>query len=427
PSSGHYKRVRVNSLIFAASFVKRFLDMGLNRTSKIFIPVLTVVMAAMVAMSPFAIDTYIAALPDIAEFYGIKLNIAELTITLYFLGFAFGNFIGGPISDTFGRKTVALSGIALYGIASLLITTTTKIEYMLLLRVIQAFGGGFATVTANVFVRDWYSGKQVARFVTIISMIIMLAPLFAPILGAGLIHWYGWKSIFIFLFSFSILLFLSLWLLIPESRDPEQITRKITGKQLIGKYKLFFSSKQSTILLIAISLPMSGLYIFITAASFIYIEYFGISQLQFPLFFGANVVLNIMLSFLNTILLRKYNPEQILRVGLLLQLFAALVLAISVCMPNPQLWSVFASIVLFVGSLGLVFGNGTATILNHNPEVAGSANATIGITRFAFSALIGSIMAMFHTGDLIPFGIVLFLCSLSGNILYARALKVSAQ
>ncbi len=383
-------------------------------------------MAAMVAMSPFAIDTYIAALPDIAEFFGVTLNVAELTITLYFLGFAFGNFFGGPLSDAFGRKTIALTGIALYGLASLLITTCTKIEYVLLLRVLQAFGGGFATVTGNVFIRDWYSGKQVARFVTIISMIIMLAPLFAPVLGAGLIHWYGWESIFWFLLAFSILLFLSMWLLIPESRAPELLTHKITGRQLLEKYRVFFSNKQSTILLFAISLPMSGLYVFITAASFIYMEYFGIPQMRFPLFFSANIVLNIMLSFLNTILLKKYDPEKILRYGLLLQLISGVTLAVSVLMPEPQLWSVFASIVLYVGSLGLVFGNGTATILNHNPEVAGSANATIGIARFAISAVIGSIMSLFHTGDLVPFGMVLFFCTLTGNVLYNWALRIKA-
>ncbi|MCY1719915.1 multidrug effflux MFS transporter [Prolixibacteraceae bacterium Z1-6] len=390
----------------------------LSKTNKIFFPVLIIVLAALAAMSPFAIDTYIAALPMMATFFGVSLHVVELTITLYFFGFALGNFVGGPLSDSFGRKTIALTGIALYGFSSLAIPFCTKIEYILFLRILQAFGGGFATVTANVFIRDWYDGKQVARFVTIISMIIMLAPLFAPILGAALIHWWGWKSIFIFLLAFSVFLFLSLLLLIPESRDKKFITRKFTGKQLLEKYRIFFSNRQSTMMLFAISLPMSGMYIFITSASFIYIEYFGISPIRFPIFFGANVVLNILLSLLNTYLLRRYRPKQILRVGLLIQLIAGIALATAVRFSEPQLWAVFASIVVFIGSLGLVFGNGTATILNHNPEVAGSANATIGIARFALSFIIGSILTLFHTGDLIPFGTILLLCSLSGNILF---------
>jgi DHA1 family bicyclomycin/chloramphenicol resistance-like MFS transporter len=398
----------------------------MKQSQKRFLPILTVMLAALVTVSPFAIDTYIAAMPVMATFFGVKLNIIELTVTLYFFGFALGNFIGGPLSDSFGRKTIALSGIALYGITALAIPFCSKIEYVLILRVLQAFGGGFATVTANLFVRDLYSGKQVARMITIISMIIGIAPLFAPVIGAGLIHWWGWKSIFFFLFLFASVLFLLFSFLIPESREKSFLTYKLTGKQLVGKYQNFFSSRQSVIMLFAISLPMSGLYIFIASASFIYMEYFGVSQNIFPLFFSANVLLNMVFSFLNILLLKKYEARQILRVGLFIQLIAGVVLATAVRLPEPSLWLVFAAIVVFVGSLGLVFGNGTATILNSKPELAGSANATIGIARFVISFIIGSVMAVFHTGDLIPFGTVLLLCSFSGNLLFLYAFKMKA-
>lgn len=397
--------------------------MPIQKTHKRFLPVLMVVMAALSAMSPLAIDTYIAALPDIANTYSVGLNIAELTITLYFLGFALGNFIGGPLSDSFGRKTVALIGVALYGLSAFFIPLCNSIEYVLVLRVLMAFGGGFGTVTTNIFVRDWFDGKQVARFITTISMIMILAPLLAPVIGAGLIEWKGWQAVFIFLFIFAIILFFSLAFLIPESRKAEHITRKLTLPQLFSKYRDFFSNKQSVIMLFAISLPMSGMYIFITSASFIYIEYFDIPRIQFPIFFGANILLNIIFSLANNQLLKKYRPTQILRVGLLIQFFAALLLATVVLTTEPKIWIVFSGIVLYVGSLGLVFGNGTATILNYNPEVAGSANATIGIMRFLLSAVIGSLMVVFHTGDLIPFGIILLLLSLSGNTLLHIVLR----
>jgi len=401
--------------------------MTLDRNSKVFIPTLTAVIAALVALSPFAIDTYIAALPVMAKSLGVELHVAELTITLYFLGFALGNFFGGPLSDAFGRKTIALIGIAMYGLAAMLIPISPNIELILLLRLIQAFGGGFATVTGNVFVRDWYSGKKVARFITIISMIIMLAPLFAPVIGAGLISLFGWKSIFIFHLVFASVLWISMYLLIPESRDKTLITKRITIGELLGKYSDFFSNRYPVLMLFAISLPMAGLYIFIQSASFIYIEYFGVTQLQFPIFFGANIILNILLSLLNTFLLKKYKPAQILRVGLFMQLLAGIALAVVVRMQEPTLMAVFIPIVFFIGSLGLVFGNGSATILNHNPELAGSANATIGIARFALSFLIGSIMTLFRTGDLIPFGTVLLLCSLSGNLLLIWAFKAGKE
>ncbi len=384
---------------------------------------LMVLLAALVTMSPFAIDSYLAAMPLMATFFGVSMGVVELTITLYFLGFAVGNFFGGPLSDSFGRKPIALTGVALYGLSSSIIPFCDSIELLLIFRVTQAFGGGFATVTANVFIRDWYSGKQVAKFVTIISMMMMLAPLLAPVIGAVLIHHKGWQGVFFFMFAFAIVLFIAFFILIPESRDKALITRKISTQQILRKYKVFFSDSQSVIMLFAISFSMAGMYIFLTGASFIYLGYFNIEASKFPLLFGSNVVLNILLSFLNTQLLKRYEPKYMLRVGLVIQLIGGIILLFSVLQPDPSFWAVFIGVVLFVGSLGLIFGNGTATILNINPKVSGSANATIGIMRFLLSFIIGSVMALFHTGDLIPTGITMFCCTVVANVFFVVAMR----
>jgi len=389
--------------------------------------VLSIMLASVVTLSPFAIDTYLAAMPMMAEYFGVKLNIIEFTITLYFLGFAVGNFLGGPLSDSFGRKPIALTGIFLYGVAAIGISFSSSIELILVLRAVQAFGGGFATVTANVFVRDWYSGKEVARFITIISMMMMLAPLFAPVIGAFLIHFNGWQAVFYFLAAFAAILFIAFAVVIPESRDKDLITNKISGQQIISRYKAFFADTQSVIFLFSISFSMAGLYVFLTSASFIYIDYFQVKNEQFPILFGSNVVLNILLSLLNTFLLKKYTPSQILKTGLLLQLLSGASLFFAVLFSEPSFWVVFGSIVLFIGSLGLVFGNGSAIILNYNPKVSASANATIGIARFVLSFLIGSIMALFHTETLIPVGTAMFSCSMLGNLLFAWAVRYKNQ
>ncbi len=378
---------------------------------------LVLLLAGLVALSPLAIDTYIAAMPDMASFFGVSIGTIELTMTLYFLGFSVGNFLGGPLSDSFGRKTIALTGIALYGLSALAISFTDVVEVVLVLRVLQSFGGGFATVTSAVIVRDWFEGKEVAKMLTIIGMIIMLAPLFAPVIGGFLIAMAGWQSVFIFMFVFAIVIFTSFFFLLPESRKPELITNKITPIQIYGKYKAFFSDKRSVLMLLAISFPMSGLYVFLTKASSIYISYYGIEQNIFPLYFGANIILNIMLSLANTRLLKKYKPETILKSGLLLQLFGGILFMGFTLFGNPPLEAVFVSIIIYIGSLGLIFGNGSAVILNYNPEVAGSANATIGISRFLLSFFIGSILTLFDNSTLLPVATILFICSLLGNIL----------
>ena len=368
-----------------------------------------------VAMSPLAIDTYLSAMPVMADFFGVGINMIEITLTLYFLGFALGNFFGGPLSDAFGRKPIALAGITLYCLSALIIPFSEKICFIWVLRTLQAFGGGFASVTAMVFVRDWFEGKQVARLATIISMIMMLAPLFAPVLGAALLSAGGWQTIFFFLTAYAILMFLVITFIMPESRQTEYITRRITSQQLIANYKVFFQHKKAVAMLFTISFAMAGMFVFITSSSFIYLEFFGFKHEQFPILFGSNVVFNVILSLMNTRLLKKYEPEQILKTGLWLQLIAGLVFFVSAIMPQPNFWLVFFSIVLYIGSLGMIFGNGTALILNKLPKISGSANATIGVTRFVLSFVAGTLPALFHTGNLVPIGIVLLVCVLTAN------------
>ena len=380
-------------------------------------------LALLTTMAPFATDTYLSAMPDMAEYFGVGIPLVEITLTIYFFAFALGNFFGGPLSDSFGRKKIALTGLFLYSISAAGIAAAPRIEYVWVLRATQAFGGGFATVTSMVFVRDWFEGKQVARMATIIGMIMMLAPLFAPVIGTFLLHLDGWQAIFIFLAVFGMAVFTSFYFVMPESRDKSLITKKISAKQFYEKYRLFFKNSQAVLVLIAIAFSISGMFTFITGSSFMYIKYFGIEPALFPVLFGSNVVLNVILSLANTILLKRYEPEQLLRLGLFMQLIAGIVLLITVQFTTPSFWVVFGSVVLFIGSLGLVFGNGTAIILNILPEISGPANATIGVTRFILSSIAASVPVVFYTGTLAPIGTVMFLCTAIGNITFYVFLK----
>ncbi len=391
--------------------------MLLKRSNKYFVPVVSVILALLSAMSPFATDTYLPAMPDMAKAFGVGINKVQLTITLYFLGFAVGNFIGGPLSDAFGRKRIAVIGIMLYGLSAFLITFATSIEMIWILRFTQAFGGGFGTVTAMVFVKDWFKGRQVAKMATIIGMIMMLAPLFAPIIGTLLIKNNSWPSVFWFLCGFALLLLILVGIILTESRDQSLITKHITSKQFFEKYIAFFHSRKAVFMLIILSFAFGGMLVFITGASYLYISHYEFEIGLFPILFGANVSLNILLSFLNTVLLKKHKPENLLRVGLALQLIAGITLAvISITSELPPFYIIFPAIILYVGSLGLIFGNGTAVILNLLPEISGSANATIGISRFLTGFIVSSIPAFFPEATFAAITITMFCSTLIANI-----------
>lgn len=384
--------------------------MKIRKSYAFSVPFVTLVLALLTAMAPLGIDTYLSSIPDMAKDFGVPINQIELTLTIYFLGFAVGNFLGGPVSDAFGRKNIALTGISIYLISALLIPLAGSIQLVWFLRATQALGGGFATVTPMLFIRDWFEGKKVAKLATIISMIMMFAPLLAPIIGTGISHYLGWKSIFFFLAIYAALIGLLLFFYVPESRSEQLLTKHLSVKEIALKYSTLFSKAPAVYILVSIGMSMAGMYVFITSGAFIYLDYFGFSPGFFPVLYGANVALNLLLSFSNNLLLKKYSIESVFRLGVLLQVFAGVWLFFCT-MYNPGFIPVFAGIVLFVGSIGMIFGNGTALLLNLVPELSGSANAMIGLTRFLFGSVAGSLVAIFHTGELLPVGIMMLLCA----------------
>ena len=374
-------------------------------------------LCALSAFGPLGLDSFLAALPIMGTYFGVNMAVIKLTITFYFLGYALGSFFGGPSSDSFGRKPIILLGIIIYGISSLLITLASRIEWVLFYRLIQGFGGGFTITMVSVFIHDRFQGNKVAKFITLVSMIMMLAPVFAPIIGYFFIQFIGWKGVFYFLFTYSIILFL-LFLLIRESRNPSLITNKITANQLLKQYKIFFSYRQPVLLLLSISFSMAGIYIFLTEASYIYIQYFKIEQKFFPLLFAGNIILNIFFSIGNIRLLKSYHPQTLARLGFIIQLIAGIALFITVEF-MPSFWIVFCLISIFIGAIGLIFGNGSAIIIKYNAQVSGAASANISIFRFILGFLLGSIVALFHSNSLIPMGTGMFCCALIANVLFA--------
>lgn len=392
--------------------------MTISKESKYFIPAITVLLAMLTAMSPLAIDTYLSSMPIIADYFEVSINMVEITLTVYFLGFALGNFLGGPLSDAFGRKTLAMTGISLYILSALCIPFCRTIEQVWLLRATQAFGGGFSSVTAMVFVRDWFKGAKVARLATLVGMVMMFAPLVSPIIGTALGQLIGWQAIFWFLAAYGMLLGVLFYAFMPESREKHLITQRITSRQFISKYKVFFQSKPAVWLLLATAFSMSGMFVFITSSSFIYLEYFDMQPKVFPLLFAANVILNVVLSLVNNRLLKRHTPQTILKVGLLTGLLAGTVIFISTVDGEARFFPVFGSVVLYIGSLGMVFGNATAMILNLLPKISGAANAMIGVTRFVASFVIGSLTALFYTGNLLPIGISMFSCAVLANLFF---------
>lgn len=369
-----------------------------------------VMLAALTMLGPFAIDTYLPAQPAIAAALGADIHRVEQTMGIYMAGLAAGPILGGPLSDRYGRKLIAVTGLLFFAVTSFLIALCESIDQMIVLRFLQALGGGFAVVTAAATVRDFYTGREAARVMALIGIIMMIAPLAAPAIGAALLAFSDWRAIFWWLGGYAFLVALVLaWRMPQAQRDIEK------GAGLMGvlrSYRQVILHKQAMAFAFVQAFAGCCMFMFLTEAAFVYIEYYGMSENSFPLLFGANIITMALFNRLNARMLGGRDPWQLLRIGVSVQAVSATLLACVVLFTAAPLWLVVILVMFAVGSLGFIFSNSITCALAGFPRNAGAANAVIGTLGYALAGGLTLLLTLLHDGSPLPMAAMMALCGL---------------
>ncbi|MGO2009898.1 multidrug effflux MFS transporter [Vreelandella alkaliphila] len=370
--------------------------------------------AANTALAPFAIDAYLPAIGVLAENINASIHHTELSISMFLFGFAIGQLCFGPLSDRVGRKPVLLSGLVVFMLASLMITTVDSLPSLLVWRFIQALGGGACVVNSAAIVRDCFSGREAAKVMSTMAMIMMLAPLVAPAVGSLLLHIAGWWLIFVFLAAYAGFL---LWLLgtrLPETRDTN--LPAASPRQVVRNYVSVLRHKEGMGYICAVAASFAGLFAFVTASPFLYLDYFSLSPSVYPMVFGVNVLVIALSNRVNIHLLRKRSPQQNLRLGLTIQLIAVLGLVIATALNFASLYVVVPLVMLFTGMIGLITPNAISALLDHFGHISATATALLGGIQFSCGAIAGVLVGLFQVEHLWPMVLTMLGAALLGNI-----------
>lgn len=370
--------------------------------------------AANTALAPFAIDAYLPAMSALADSIGASIHHTELSISVFLAGFAIGQLLFGPLSDRIGRKPVLLGGLVIFLLASLAITTIGTLPELLAWRFVQALGGGACVVNSAAIVRDCFSGREAAKVMSTMVMIMMLAPLVAPVVGSGLLHLADWWLIFAFLAVYAAFL---LWLMgtrLPETRDPGQPVASF--RQVLANYASVLRHREAMGYICAVAASFGGLFAFITASPYIYLEYFGLSPAMYPVVFGANVLVIALSNRVNIHLLVRRSPHQNLHLGLSIQLVAAMALALAAALGLASLPVVVLLVMVYAGMIGLITPNAMSALLDNFGHMSATATAMMGGIKFGSAALAGVMVGIFEIESLWPMVLTMLLASLIGNL-----------
>ncbi len=384
-------------------------------------PSLPLLLAMLVAMTPFSVTTYLPAFPVIAESLNTDITLIQFSLTLFLVGFALGQLIGGTCSDSYGRKPIALTGILVFIFSSLMISMAQTPDELLLFRFLQALGGGGSTVNASAIVRDLFNKKQSARMLSMVSIMVLVAPLAAPVVGALLLKMYGWRSIFLLLTGYGSLLWITLFLLLPETRgrQPEGLNLK----KVVSGYLSVFRHSRALSFIFTQSFSSGMQFSFMTASPFIYMGYFGVSSDIYPVLFAANVISMMLFNRVNVQLLNRWSPEQNLKFGISLQLLANSLLFTSAFF-DPPLGVVVVLVMLAIGCQSLVWPNASACTLSYFPENSGSTTAVTGALRFTMGAVTGSLVSLLHNNTLFPMTFMMLTCTGIALLCYQNAMRI---
>ncbi|MDY7115371.1 Bcr/CflA family multidrug efflux MFS transporter [Halomonas sp. SSL-5] len=361
---------------------------------------LALLVAANTALAPFAIDAYLPAMAALAEDVGASIHHTELSLSTFLAGFALGQLVFGPVSDRVGRRPVLLGGLVVFLLASLAITTVGSLGELLSWRFVQALGGGATVVNSAAIVRDCFKGSEAAKVMSTMAIIMLMAPLVAPVVGSGLLYLADWWLIFVFLAVYAGFL---MWLLgtkLPETRPPGHSAATLAT--VLANYVSVLRDRHAMGFIAAASMSFAGLFAFVTASPFLYLEHFGLTPSLYPLVFGVNVVVMVAANRLNIRLLRWRTPLQNLRLGLGIQLSAGLGLTFMVASGLESLVTMVPLIMLFAGTIGLVAPNAITSLLDRFPHMSATAAALQGSIQFSCGALAGVMVGAFEIDSAWP-------------------------
>ncbi|MCW2653493.1 MAG: drug resistance transporter, Bcr/CflA subfamily [Mycobacterium sp.] len=352
-----------------------------------------VVLGALVALGPLTIDMYLPALPKIGDDLGVSSSVVQLTLTGTLAGLALGQLIVGPLSDSLGRRLPLISGIVLHMLASILCIASPNIVMLGAARTLQGIGASAAMVVAIAVVGDLFAESVAATVLSRLMLVLGVAPVVAPSLGAAVLLHASWHWVFAVLVVLAGGLLLLAALALPETL-PRDHRRPLRVRGIAATYAELLRDPKFVILVLVAALGMSGLFAYIAGAPFVLQGRFGLGQQAFALVFGAGAVALIGATQFNIVLLKRFSPQTIVLWALVAAVAACAAFVALAVSHAGGLAGFVVPVWAILASMGFVVPNAPAVALTRHPEASGTSAAVLGAAQFGLGAAVAPVVGV---------------------------------
>ncbi len=366
----------------------------------------------LMAISPFATDTYVPSLPTISKSLNSPASVVQMTLSIYLFAFAIGQLFWGPLADKIGRKKTIIIGILFFLIGTGGSFFSQSIESIIFFRGIQGFGASFGQILARAIIRDLHTPEEGTKITAYSTMAMGSASIIGPNIGALLTSYYSWKLIFFVVFIYGLIILIYTFIKFKETHQEENKT-SIKPIKILNNFSILLKDINFCRYTVSLTLIFGCIFAFISSGPFIASEVYGIDTVKLGLVFTPLALAFILFSAITTKLITKEKPSKLFLLGLYIALIGGISIFIGTLI-YPNIITLLLGAMIIAASMGIVVPIGFTLAIANHPKMAGTASTFLGFIQASFSALFGYITVILYNDSAIPMvTVMLILTSLS--------------
>jgi MFS transporter, DHA1 family, multidrug resistance protein len=388
-----------------------------------------IILGLLTAIGPLAIDMYLPSLPSIGANLGADAGSVLMSMTAFFVTFAFGQLVFGPVSDMVGRKPPLFCGIALFALAGIGCALASDVQTLIVFRAVQGFGGAAGIVIPRAIVRDLHSGVDEARLLSLLMLVFSVSPLFAPLIGSQVVAVANWRAVFWIVTAMAILGLVLLALAVRETR-PRALRGSSSIAGIFAACRTLLRDGRFIGLCFMGAFALAGFFVFLANSPFILMRHYHLSSTAYSLVFSGNAAAFFLSTQLNGWLAARYGLSAIVRPAMF-GYAVALVLMVTLSLSGVENFIVLGGL-FFVsnGFLGVLLPVTSVLALADHGPIAGMAASLMSTLQLATGAAVMSVSSLFADGTAAPMIDVIVasgLVSVALGILTVRGDRVPAM
>jgi DHA1 family bicyclomycin/chloramphenicol resistance-like MFS transporter len=358
-------------------------------------------LGALVALAPLTMDIYLVSMPSMTEALGASTAQVQLTLSVYMFGWGLAQLVAGPASDRWGRRPVLLWGLGLFVIASAACALARDVETLIAARFFQAVGVAAVFIVPRAVVRDLHAAERAGQMLSIMGMILSVAPIVAPLIGAQLHVWLGWQANFVFVAVYAAAALAYSATRLPETlRTPDP--RALDPRTMAASFATLLRSRVFLGYLLVASFSLGSLFAFLAGSAFVFVSVMGAGERGFAVLFGVVMIGSLLGGFLAARTVLRLGIDGLLRIATAVMLTSGVVLAALAWARVDHPAAVVVPMFVFMISFTMVMPQATAGALTPFPKIAGAAASLLSFCQFVVASCFALVVGLAYEGTQRP-------------------------